>query len=317
MATDPMNPALLEEMKEREFQLKRKKRAADEILFRERRFRGIFVTTVGIVIAGIAAVVFYNVFGKVLDRVGWRLPAAVAVALCVILGVVLGKRLLRTRLGRRLLAKNEIKLRRRYTGDLMAGQRWTQFYYNDEDISEYVPQILYFLESDRRFDSIDEALAFAKQTRRESPLLAARALKGFNDAAAATTLLVLSTVTEEGLPASRLMRYVRTAEPGVWYISTPPDGPKIRELDSGNVALVTLPTPSGGTINSNRLTLTRSGLPFAAVADLYRAQVPGYVDAMTEDEQQRELVYKLTLRSARIDTWLEHEQIEFGDPQAT
>ncbi len=77
---------------------------------------------------------------------------------------------------------------------------------------------------------------------------------------------------------------------------------------------MTPPTESGATIGSNRVRIRRAPMPFPEVADLYRAQVPGYVDRLTEDEQQRELVYELTLQSAKVDTWLDHEVVEFRDP---
>ena len=77
---------------------------------------------------------------------------------------------------------------------------------------------------------------------------------------------------------------------------------------------MTPPTESGATIGSNRVQIRRAPIRFPEVADLYRAQVPGYVDRLTEDEQQREQVYELTLQSARVDTWLEREVVEFRDP---
>jgi hypothetical protein len=57
-----------------------------------------------------------------------------------------------------------------------------------------------------------------------------------------------------------------------------------------------------------------AGTTFAGVADLYRTQVPGYVDGMTDAEQERELVYELTLQSAKVETWLERDVVVFGQP---
>ena len=82
----------------------------------------------------------------------------------VVLGVPCGQGLLRTKAGQRLLAKKESRLRDKYSEDLHAGRRWLPFYYQGEDISAYVPQILYFIEGEQRFDSVDAALAFAKDT---------------------------------------------------------------------------------------------------------------------------------------------------------
>ena len=78
---------------------------------------------------------------------------------------------------------------------------------------------------------------------------------------------------------------------------------------------MTPPTESGATISSNRVQIRRAGSSVSRVVELYRAQVPGYTDGMTEDEQQRELVYELTLQSARVDTWLEHDVVTFSEPR--
>ena len=40
------------------------------------------------------------------------------------------------------------------------------------------------------------------------------------------------------------------------------------------------------------------------------------MDGMTEDEQERELVYELTLRSARVETWLRRDEVAFDEPGA-
>ena len=79
------------------------------------------------------------------------------------------------------------------------------------------------------------------------------------------------------------MRFVKADRPGVWYVTTAPEGPKVHELDRGRVALLTSPTPAGATISSNRVQISRAPHPFPAVADLYRAQVPGYMDGMTDE----------------------------------
>ena len=83
------------------------------------------------------------------------------------------------------------------------------------------------------------------------------------------------------------MQFARSGRPGVWYIATTPDRPKVREFDEGRVALVTLPTPAGGTINSNRVGIARAPFTLDKVADLFEQQIPGYLDGVTEDEQAR------------------------------
>jgi hypothetical protein len=113
------------------------------------------------------------------------------------------------------------------------------------------------------------------------------------------------------------MRFVKSDRPGVWYVTTAPTGLKVHEFDRGLVAMLTAPTASGATISSNRVRIQRAPVAFPAVADLYRSQVPGYVDGMTEDEQDRELVYELAMQSAKVDDWLEHEVVGFHDDERT
>ena len=161
---------------------------------------------------------------------------------------------------------------------------------------------------------MEDALALAKDNRRDSTTFAGRAATMFDTVAAETNLMVLSSVDESGCPSSRAMRFVRTDQPGVWYLTTAPEGPKVHELDLGRIALITAPTESGATISSNRVQIERAGVTFPAVAGLYRAQVPGYVDGMTHEQQERELGYRLVLLSARVDTWLDHDVVEFVQP---
>lgn len=79
-----------------------------------------------------------------------------------------------------------------------SARRWLQFYYQGEDISPYVPQILYFVESERRCDSVDAALDFAKAHHRKGATFAARALDRFNVVVAQTNLVVISSTDESG-----------------------------------------------------------------------------------------------------------------------
>lgn len=315
MPLDPAQAELVEAMKYRELQIKRKQRATDAVLYRERRFRTVLVLSVGLVAAAVTALVIFDFLRRTLDRVGWPPLAIAVVVLSIVVGVQLGRQLLGTRVGAKVMGSRERQLRKRYAEELNTGRRWTQFYYKGEDIAPYVPQILYFLESDPRFSTIDEALAFAKETRRVDGLLAVQAAKQFAKVAESTNLLVISSVGEDGTPSSRLMQFARSGRPGVWYIATTPDRPKVREFDEGRVALVTLPTPAGGTINSNRVGIARAPFTLDKVADLFEQQIPGYLDGVTEDEQRRELVYELTLQSARVDTWLDLEEVVFFEPK--
>lgn len=312
MALSTKDQALIADMKQRELHVKKRQRAANAIAYEARRHRGVLLTSAGVVGAIVMAAICLAVErpGEPWSA-GWRamvLGAVVGAAL----GALVGQGALRSAPGRRLLAAHDTKLLWKYSGDLHAGRRWQEFSYRGEDISAYVPQILYFIESEHRFDSVDAALTFVKK-HSSPPELGARALEMFNRVAAQTNALVVSSVDETGRPCGRIVRFVRTDRPGVWYVTTAPDAPAVREFDRSAIAVLT-PTQTGSTICSSRVRVRRSDRSFTEVADLYRAQVPGYVDGMTEDEQQRELVWELTLQSATVDTWLEHESVVFLPP---
>jgi hypothetical protein len=264
--------------------------------------------------AALVAGVFVAVESTRRDWSGFWRPAVVILVVTAIFGVLLGQSLLRTRRGQRLLTNKERRLHQKYSGDLHAGRRWLPFYYRGEDISTYIPQILYVIESERRFDSVHDALAFVKYHSRDSTKINAHELNKFNAVAAQANLVVVSSTNEAGQPTSRIMNFVKTEKPGVWYVTTAPDGPKAHEFDRGQIALITPPSETGATISSNRVHIKRADETFLDIADLYRAQVPGYVDGMTEAEQRIELVYELTLQSAKVDTWLEHDLVVFCEP---
>lgn len=305
---------IVADMKQRELHLKARQRATDAVLYELRRYRVLLLASLAAGVALVAGLVHRAVVLTMPDEREWGLPVGTAGVVAGLLAVPLGQGLLRSRAGRRLLDRKESRLRDKYSQDLHAGRRWLRFYHRGEDISPYVPQILYFLEADPRFDTVDAALAFVKEHRRESPLnaaFAAQALQHFDDVAAQTNQLVLSSSDDAGTPSSRVMRFVKTDRPGVWYVTTAPEGPKVPELDRGRVAVLTSPTPAGATISSNRVRIRRAGHPFPAVAELYRAQVPDYMDGMTDEEKDRELVYELTLLSARVETWLRHDVVDF------
>jgi hypothetical protein len=198
-----------------------------------------------------------------------------------------------------------------------------QFDYQGEDISHYVPQLLYVIETEHRFDSVPAALEFVKQHHHDNTQAEAHGLRQFNAVAARTNLVVVSSVDAHGQPSSRVMRFVTTDRPGVWYVTTAPDTPKVRELDAGKVALITVPTEDGATISSSHVRVRRAGRTFTDVADLYRAQVPGYLDGMTEEDQRLELVYQLALQAAEVESWGSHDQVclrdlnESGDADAS
>jgi hypothetical protein len=316
MPPTPEDAELLDSMRQRELHVKRRQRTADLILFQVRRYRASLVVLASVTCALLVTIIFQAVVSAATNRKGWWLPTLVVVALGLALGENLGHRLLRTRRGRALLARREGRLRRKHSGELHAGRRWLPFYYRGEDISPFVAQILYLVESEHRFDSVQEALDFARANRPARAAFDERTARRFDAVAAETKRVVVSSADESGEPSSRLMRFVTSERPGVWYVTTAPDSPKVHELDLGRIAILTAPTESGATISSNQVTVRRAPLGFRDVVDLYRAQVPGYIDGMTEEEQDRELVYEVSLRSARLETWLERDVLDFSDRES-
>lgn len=313
MALSQADEALIADMKQRELHLKSMERAADAVLYRTRRYRAVLIAAATLVGAAAGAGLFLLVNIGVEDPVGWQRRIVLDMILGAIIGSLLAQRLLRTRFGERLIARQEARLVQRYATELHAGRRWRHFYYRGEDISGFVPQVLHFLDGEHRFDSIDEALAFAREHRHNGDPFASRALAKFNEVAGETNLLVVSSTDGAGgPPASQVMRFAKADRPGVWYVTTAPEGLQSRDLLQGEVAVLAASVHSGSTISSNSVRIRRLPSGFPAVIELYRTQVPGYVDRLTEDDQQREVVYELTLDSAEVDTWLEHDVVDFG-----
>jgi Pyridoxamine 5'-phosphate oxidase-like len=317
MALSAEDQRLLASMRQRELSLKKRQLAANAIFHESRRYRRVLVVLVTLAVACVVTGIILSE-KKVHDGwlSAWR-PAVLIAVISAVIGPLLGQRLLRTRPGRRMLANKGLRLNRKYIGDLHFSRRWREFYYQGEDISYYVPQILYVIESEQRFDSVREALEFAKQHHDESAETMAHELQQFNAVAAQTNLMVLSSVNARGRPSSRVMSFVKTERLGVWYVTTPPDTPKVRELDAGQVALVTVPTQDGATISSNHARIRRAGKTLLDVAGLYRSQAPGYLDGMTEEDQRAELVYELTLQSAKVDSWTSHDLVSLREQNAS
>ncbi|WP_390230153.1 hypothetical protein [Gryllotalpicola reticulitermitis] len=303
-------------MKQREFAQKKRLRAASSMYHERRRYRGLLVTVVTIMIAVIVAIV-YGLARHVLPSPWPQLWARTWPALVIgaIIGWLAASLWVRSAGGRRALAANDRRLNEKYSGDLHAGRRWQQFFYNGEEISTLIPRILYALERDVAPESLDAVIASVRATRYENPRFRARGREIFNSLTAATDLLLLSTSDERGQPSSRFMRFVTTDRPGVWYVTSAPDAPKIHEFDRGCAALLTVPTDSGATISSNRVRLRRSDKAFPDVADLYRAQVPRYLDGMTPADQACEVVYELTIESACVSSWEYNEVVQFENNQ--
>ncbi|MHC9531861.1 hypothetical protein ACVPPR_00155 [Dellaglioa sp. L3N] len=87
--------------------------------------------------------------------------------------------------------------------------------------------------------------------------------------------------------------------------------PKIAELDLGKAAINTIPTSTGMTIASNRLSVKGSTYKLADLADLYREQVPGFMGGLSDEDIEDEIIYEIVIQSARLDTWTQHDQVKF------
>lgn len=315
MALSAEDQKVLASMRQRELNVKKRLRASNKVIYQLRWLRRVMIAVPTVVGAVVAAGIF------LLDERGhhhpwtelWRPVLLVAVAGAVI-GALLGQALLNSRFGQRRLRVLEWHLDHRHGGDLHAGRRWMQFFYKDEDISSYVQQILYVIDSEHRFDSVDAALQFVKENHRRNVLAQAHGLRQFNAVAERTNAIVLSSVNAHGQPSNRVMRFVKTDQPGVWYVTSAPDTPKVPELNAGKVALITVPTEDGATITSNRVRVRRTGNTMTDIADLYRVQVPRYMDGMTEEDQRLEVVYELTILSAKVDSWIYHDLVFLREP---
>lgn len=210
-----------------------------------------------------------------------------------------------------LISWYKTKLRVTYAGPLLASKRWLQFYYKDRDISPYIPQILYYLQNESKLKTVDEVLAFIDEGA-PSEVEEHNVLDKFRRFIGETNQMVLSTVSADGMPASRQMRFIVSPDKAnVWYFGSAPETPKIAELDLGKAAINTIPTSTGMTIASNRLSVKRSKYKLSDLAELYRVQVPGFMDGLLEEDIEDEIIYEIVIKSARLDTWTQHDQVKF------
>lgn len=203
------------------------------------------------------------------------------------------------------------RLRVQYAGALLASKRWLQFYYHKREISRMIPQILYFLHTKPQFTSIDEVIAYIDK-QNANPHIHQNDLRKFQKFVNQTNEMMLSISDENGQPSSRQMRFIVLDDaPNIWYFGTAPDTPKIEELDRGLAAIHTMPTSEGMTIASSRLRVYRAQYKLDELADYYNAQVPGFMDSLSAEDREREIIYAIELKSARLDSWTQHEEVTF------
>ena len=177
---------LVDSMKRREFNLKKQQRAAHTIYRLGRRYRRLLLVVTALFFAAVVTATMV-VMEIVFDRSSeWWLRALVVFVVGVA-GLLAGSAWLGTPFGQKILDNHEDRLNQKHSGDLHAGRKWQQFYYGNEDISVYVPQILYLLENDERFGSVDDALGYAKAHSLESAGPGSRGLELFNSIAVRPT----------------------------------------------------------------------------------------------------------------------------------
>jgi hypothetical protein len=314
MALSAEDQLVVQDMRQREFTQKKRRRAASAMFHERRRYRATLVTVVTVVVAVGGSLAYAGATSHLRDAwpALWQhlWPALIVGA---VIGWLAAALWLTSPAGRRLLARKDQRLNQKYSGELHAGRRWQQFFYRGEEISALIPRVLYLLESRDEYDSLDAVLATVRETRYENPRFRARGLEIFNSLASATDLILLSTCDASGRPSSRFMRFVTTERPGVWYVTSAPEAPKVAEFDRGVAALITVPDADGATISSNRVRLRRSEKSFPEVAELYRTQVPRYLNGMTEEDQAWEVVYEVIIESARVSSWEYNEPVVFDD----
>lgn len=290
MALSAEDQRLVASMREREHNLKQRQRAVSAVRHRSRLYRRALAGVAALIVAGAATGIFIGAASLAHLVNYWRLTGLVAAGGLVI-GALLAWLLLRTRRGRRLLARKDQRLREKYSPGLQAGRLWEQFWYEGADIAPHVQQILYALDSEGRFDSVREALDSARRNHHEDSDAAELALRQFNAVAEQASLVVVSSVNASGRPSSRVLPYARTGRPGVWHVTIAPHSAEVSEFDEGNVAVLTVPTEDGAAIRSDDVRIRR------AAAD-----------------RQLEISYELTLCSARVETWTGYDLVSFPEP---
>ncbi|MEJ1299341.1 pyridoxamine 5'-phosphate oxidase family protein [Latilactobacillus sakei] len=110
-----------------------------------------------------------------------------------------------------------------------------QFYYHQREISQIIPQILYYLEANPALETIDDAIAYIDNQTASSETYQNN-LNAFRNYVKQFNTILLSTADEQGQPSSRQISFVTLNDvPNIWYFGTDPEAPKVSELDLGRV----------------------------------------------------------------------------------
>ncbi|EHE86542.1 hypothetical protein CRL705_302 [Latilactobacillus curvatus CRL 705] len=305
---------VINEMITRERTMKERQKIIEDMTHKRRVFKRRLVIACAAVVTPFLTIL-YNVF---MQYEHWPMMGIVKINILVailifLLSLALFQKLIKYRPLKYIVQRYRRRIVKRYTEALSVSNRWLQFYYYQREISHIIPQILYYLEANPALETIDDAIAYIDSQPVSSELYQNN-LNEFRKYVKQFNTMVLSTVNNLGQPASRQINFVTLdGIPNVWYFGTDPEAPKVSELDLGRAAIFTLSTSEELRITSNRLKVYRTQYRFSDVAEAYQKQVPGYVESLSKEEQEKEIIFAIELKSARIDSRFQNKGLTFSE----
>lgn len=305
---------VIDEMITRERTMKKRQKIIEDMTHKRRVFKRRLVIACAAVVTPFLTIL-YNVF---MQYEHWPMMGIVKINILVailifLLSLALFQKLIKYRPLKYIVQRYRRRIVKRYTEALSVSNRWLQFYYYQREISHIIPQILYYLEANPALETIDDAIAYIDSQPVSSELYQNN-LSEFRKYVKQFNTMVLSTANNLGQPASRQINFVTLdGIPNVWYFGTDPEAPKVSKLDLGRAAIFTLPTSEELRITSNRLKVYRTQYRFSDVAEAYQKQVPGYVESLSKEEQEKEIIFAIELKSARIDSRFQNKGLTFSE----
>ncbi|MDG2980009.1 pyridoxamine 5'-phosphate oxidase family protein [Latilactobacillus curvatus] len=305
---------VIDEMITRERTMKERQKIIEDMTHKRRVFKRRLVIACAAVVTPFLTIL-YNVF---MQYEHWPMMGIVKINILVailifLLSLALFQKLIKYRPLKYIVQRYRRRINKRYTEALSVSNRWLQFYYHQREISQIIPQILYYLEANPALETIDDAIAYI-DSQPVSLELYQNNLSEFRKYVKQFNTMVLSTANELGHPSSRQINFVTLdGIPNVWYFGTDPEAPKVSELDLGRAAIFTLPTSEELRITSNRLKVYRTQYRFSDIAEAYQKQVPGYVESLSKEEQEKEIIFAIELKSARIDSRFQNKGLTFSE----
>ncbi|MCT3527883.1 pyridoxamine 5'-phosphate oxidase family protein [Latilactobacillus curvatus] len=305
---------VIDEMITRERTMKERQKIIEDMTHKRRVFKRRLVIACAAVVTPFLTIL-YNVF---MQYEHWPMMGIVKINILVailifLLSLALFQKLIKYRPLKYIVQRYRRRIVKRYTEALSVSNRWLQFYYYQREISHIIPQILYYLEANPALETIDDAIAYIDSQPVSSELYQNN-LSEFRKYVKQFNTMVLSTANNLGQPSSRQINFVTLdGIPNVWYFGTDPEASKVSELDLGRTAIFTLPTSEELRITSNRLKVYRTQYRFSDIAEAYQKQVPGYVESLSKEEQEKEIIFAIELKSARIDSRFQNKGLTFSE----